>query len=173
MNRPILPIKRRFNTYEEAVATCFVEEISGVEYFRHLSLTLPERYRTALHLLSHIEILMADLLRPLLPRGPAMDLAEVRRSGRDQATVDGALPWDELSVHLARSMEVYNLEYEDIHRIAPSHDKSAMRILKDHGEVLWVFFTESYQTCDVALLERFIENHAPHPFAAGLPGAGP
>jgi hypothetical protein len=173
-----LPQKRLFDSYHESLKILFSEECIGAEYFRHLSHIMPERYSRVLKSLMKIEMRMIELLYPLLPPDMTFALTDLHRSGRDEAELDNTLTWDELSLKLKESEDIYVSEYEDLYNISPSHHRHILRLFKDHGNIMRDFFTDSYKTCDGTLLEKFLRDlettvvisscsfptkHMPHP----------
>lgn len=126
---------RRFDSFEQAFALSFEEEISGETYFAALSEAEPDpRHAAIFAKLSRIEAATVAALRPLataLGLTPA-DEAAVQQSGRDAVRNRKPRSFVEFMAHIDRDYPAYVEEFAQLDALAPPEAKAAARLLTDH-----------------------------------------
>ncbi len=111
------------------------EEVMGEAYFRELRQHFErDDQRDKLDLLSRVERVAAESIRPLIERyrlvprpGPELAAAGLAWIGRHK-TFD----WRDFVADMAERYPQYLLDFEALERMAPDEDRPAIRILNEH-----------------------------------------
>lgn len=123
---------RRFDSFEQAFALSFAEEISGETCFAALSEAEPDpRHAAIFAKLSRIEAETVKLMRPMataLGLTPA-DEAAVRQSGRDAVRHRKPRPFAEFLEHILRDYPAYVDEFAQLAELSPPEAKDMAQIL--------------------------------------------
>jgi hypothetical protein len=126
---------RRFDSFEQAFALSFEEEIAGETYFDTLSKAEPDpRHAAIIAKLARIEAATACALRPLavaLGLTPADEVA-VRRKGRVSAHNRKGRPFADFMAQIVRDYPAYVAEFARLYELSPPEAKELAQLLADH-----------------------------------------
>lgn len=126
---------RRFDSFEQAFALCFAEEISGETYFATMSEAETDpRNAAILRKLALIETENIRALRPLaISLGLApQDEAAIRQEGRESANNRKTLPFAEFMAHILSDYPAFVAEFDQLDELSPPEAKAAAKLLYDH-----------------------------------------
>jgi hypothetical protein len=126
---------RRFDSFEQAFALCFEEEIAGEADFATLATAEPDpRHAALVAKLARIETASAWHLRPLataLGLTP-VDEAAVRRKGRVAARNRTGRPFADFMAQIVRDYPAYVEEFAQPSEPSPPEARALARLLADH-----------------------------------------
>lgn len=126
---------RRFDSFEQAFALSFEEEISGETYFATLAeAELDPRNAAIFAKLARIEAETVAALRPLataLGLAPVNEVA-IQRNGRDSAHNRKGQPFSDFMAHIVRDYPAYVDEFAQLHELCPPEAKTLAQLLTDH-----------------------------------------
>ena len=126
---------RKFQSFEQAFALSFEEEISGETYFAALSAAEPDpRHAAIFAKLARIEAETVRALRPVakvLGLAP-VDEAAVQRKGRVSARNRKGRPFADFIAHIAQDYPAYVDEFVQLCELSPPEAKDLAQLLVDH-----------------------------------------
>ena len=126
---------RRFDSFEQAFALSFGEEIAGETYFDTLSKAEPNpRHAAIIAKLARIEAATVCAQRPLavaLGLTPADEVA-VRRKGRVSAHNRKGRPFADFMAHIVCDYPAYVEEFAKLYELSPPEAKELAQLLADH-----------------------------------------
>lgn len=135
---------RIFSTYEQALTTCYEEEVAGAAYFAALATRHCSTSRVALQRFAKIETITAAALLPLIirhgfvSRGVSMLIQEGEAEALNYPITD----WQDFLVSVVHDFPAFMPEFQQTISLAPPQDRILLQILVDH-EIAFIDYAKS------------------------------